>query len=353
MKILYLFNRVRVGLEDKIVQKRDHDGHFFGLFRLASHGVKAEYLEIEQFVPVWFARFLRTRVLNVHYIHLPLFLKMRKYDFVFTSTALGSLFVKAFLGLKRPRWVIFDYGLKGMMGTGVRLKQRALKFMVGRSDGIITISPGEARDMRDMFPKLADKIEFLHLGVDTRFFTPDFELKEEEFALSPGRDPGRDLRTLAGATHGLVPEIKITAREWDPNKFGAAGRHIKRYDFSPVELREQYKRARLVILPLNMQGGLNDAMGCSTLVESLAMGKAIIATRTETVSAYITHGENGWLVPEGSEGALREAVNLLWNDEALRRRLGRAAREFAEEFCSADIFAHDLANYFKKNINHE
>lgn len=347
MKILYLFNRVRVGLEEKIAHGADHDGHFFGMFRLAKYGIQGEYLEIEQYLPIRLARFLRTHVLNIHYIHLPLFLKMMKYDIVFTSTAFGSLFVKAILGLKRPKWIVFDYGIKGMLGQGITLKQRALKFMIGRCDGMVTLSPGEQRAMCETFPELADNITFFHLGVDTTFFTPDFENKEEEFILSPGRDPGRDLRTLALATADIVPEVKITTSRWNPDAFQAA-KHLKHYNFSPVELREQYRRAKLIVLPLNTKGGLNDSMGCSTLVESLAMGKAIIATRTETVEAYITHGENGWLVPEGDADALRKAVALLLGDQALRRRLGQAARKFAVDYCDADIFARDLADYFKR-----
>jgi len=347
MKVLYLFNRVRRGLHEEIVRKRDHDGHFFGMYRLARYGIQAEYIELEQFVPAWLARYLRTRLLNIHYVHLPFFFTMRRYDFVFTSTAFGSLLVKALLRLKRPRWIVLDYGLRGMIARGVTLKQRALRYMLGRTDGIITLSPGEAKAMKEVFPELADRIRFLYLGVDTAFFTPDPARLEEDFILSPGRDPGRDLRTLALATAGLVNDVRVTSRWWNPDALGAKGTHVKRYTLSPLELREQYQRAKLIVLPLNMTGGLNDAMGCSTLVESLSMGKAIIATRTETVEAYLTHGENGWLVPPGDEEALREAIELLWNDTALRRRLGRSAREFAVTHCAADTFARNLAEYLR------
>ena len=360
MKILYLFNRVRTGLEEKISSGNDHDGHFFGMFRLKQQGIEAEYLELEQFFSAGTARFIRRHILNIHYVHLLLFLKMRKYDVVFSSTAFGSLFVKAVLSLKRPKWVEFDYGIKSMIGSGQTLKQKILKFMVGRADGIITISPGEKNAMIAFFPHLDGCIEYIPLGVDTAFFTPDFSAEnasEENFILSPGRDPGRDVRILAEATKGLAVvsdglacEVKITAREGNIKKLGTLPEHVKRYDFSPLELRDEYRRAKLVIIPLTTKGGLNDAMGCSTLVEAMAMGKAVIATATETMSAYITHGENGWLVPEGDAGALRLAIEKLLGDRELRLRLGRSAREFAVTECSADIFAGRLGIYFKKNF---
>lgn len=354
MKILYLFNRVRVGLEEKIIRGEEHDGHFFGMFRLRKFGLEAEYLEIEQFLPLAWAQFIRTKIFNVHYVHLPLFFQMRRYDFVFTSTALGTLFLKTFFNLKKPKWVVFDYGIRGMIGNGKTIKQKALKFMINKSDGIITISPGERDVMKEMFPKLAGKIIFLPLGVDTNFFKPGDQNKtQEDFIFSPGRDPGRDLKTLATATQNIIPEVKVTTRASRLAKLGKLADHVKCYDFSTLELRRQYQLAKLFILPLDDTGGLNDAMGCSTLVEAMAMGKAIIATETETVSAYITHGENGWLVPARDPAALRAAITKLLADDALRERLGRAARESAVKNCSADIFAQNLANYFKQNINHE
>ncbi|MDD3531279.1 MAG: glycosyltransferase [Candidatus Pacebacteria bacterium] len=348
LSVLYLFNRVRTGLTEEIARGKDHDGHFFGMFRLAKYGVHGEYFEIEQFLPYRFAQFLRTHFLNIHFVHLPLFFKMRAYDIVFTSSAFGSLLLKALLGLSRPRWVVFDFGLASMLGAGATLKQRVLAFMLRRADGIITLSPGERDSMRARFPSYLDAIQYFPLGVDTAYFAPDRSVEEGDFILSPGRDPRRDLSTLVLASEGIVPEVKVTSRHYDASTLGSAGAHITRHEFSPLELREEYRRAKLIVLPISTADGLNDSSGCSTLVEAMAMGKAIIATHTETMAAYITHGENGWLVPEKDVQALREAVELLWHDGGLRRRLGQAAREFAVRECSADLYAGRLADYFKK-----
>lgn len=351
MKVLYLFNRVRKGLDKEIFSGQDHDGHFFGMFRLGKHGIRAEYLEIEDFFSARFAKFIRNNILNVHYIHLPFFLKMRRYDIIFSSTALGSLFLKTVLGLTYPRWVVFDYGIKSMIGSGQTTKQKIFKYMIAKVDGVIAISPGEKRAMINLFPHMSERIEYIPLGVDISFFKPDFMLEEEGFILSPGRDSGRDLLTLVAATKDLGYQVKVTAWPGNIEKLGISAEYLKRCDLSPTELREEYRRARIIVLPLDTKNGLNDAMGCSTLVEAMAMGKAIIATQTETMSAYITHGENGWLVPEGDAGLLREAVVKLMNDHELRRQLGRAARDFVVNNCSADIFASRLAAYFKNNFS--
>ena len=62
------------------------------------------------------------------------------------------------------------------------------------------------------------------------------------------------------------------------------------------------------------------------LVEAMAHGKAIAATRAGGIPEIITDEENGLLVEPGDSKALAAAIHRLIRDEALARRLGRAAR---------------------------
>ena len=67
-----------------------------------------------------------------------------------------------------------------------------------------------------------------------------------------------------------------------------------------------------------------------SVVEFLAKGKAIVATRLPGTGEAIEHGEHGILVPPGDGDALARAVAELLADPARRRRLGQAARKRAE-----------------------
>jgi glycosyltransferase involved in cell wall biosynthesis len=347
MKVLYLFNRVRYGAEGKIGSGEDQDGHFFGMYRLRNHGIDAEYVELEQYIPERMAGWLREHVLNIYFAHLPLFPKMLSYDVVFTSTAFISQLANALWPFSKPKWVMFDFGLDGMLGGGTMFKQKLLRYMIRRSAGIITISKKEESRMKNMFPKIAQNIVFLPLGVDTAYFKPDASVPEEHFIFSPGRDPGRDFKTLAAATAASKMPVKITARPWNIKSLQPLPSNFSHHDFAPKELVEEYKKAELFVLPLKLDGGVNNAMGCSTLVEAMAMGKAIIATRTETTESYIEHGVNGILVPEKDEAALRSAIDDLVASPSKRAELGKRAREWAGAHCDADIFASSLAGYFK------
>ena len=67
------------------------------------------------------------------------------------------------------------------------------------------------------------------------------------------------------------------------------------------------------------------------LFEYLAMGKGIVASRLGQVAEVIMDGENGLLVEPGDASALARAIEKLAQDEALRARLGAAARQTAIE----------------------
>jgi glycosyltransferase involved in cell wall biosynthesis len=68
----------------------------------------------------------------------------------------------------------------------------------------------------------------------------------------------------------------------------------------------------------------------NSVVEFMAAGKAIIATRLPGVAEAITHDEEGWLVAPESTEELTAAMSRLLEDASLRERLGAAARRRAE-----------------------
>src|SRR5207302_11119900 len=62
-----------------------------------------------------------------------------------------------------------------------------------------------------------------------------------------------------------------------------------------------------------------------TVVEALAVGTPVIATRTGGVAEVVEDGRNGLLVPAGDAEALAAAVRRYFGDDELRARLRDAA----------------------------
>ena len=70
-------------------------------------------------------------------------------------------------------------------------------------------------------------------------------------------------------------------------------------------------------------------------MEAQAFGVPVLATDVSGIPELVTHGENGWLVPERDPRALAEAIALLVRDDALRGTLGEAgANSVRKKFSS-------------------
>jgi glycosyltransferase involved in cell wall biosynthesis len=77
----------------------------------------------------------------------------------------------------------------------------------------------------------------------------------------------------------------------------------------------------------------------NTLLEALAAGKAIAASRIAGIPEVVRDEENGLLVPEQDSQALRSALARLIADATWRGRLARAARETAVQQLSWEATA--------------
>jgi glycosyltransferase involved in cell wall biosynthesis len=75
----------------------------------------------------------------------------------------------------------------------------------------------------------------------------------------------------------------------------------------------------------------------SVVHEGMSRGKPVIGTDHGGHSDMIVDGENGRLVPPGDVYALTQAMRELIEDPALRDRLGRAARDRAQQFSSEAV----------------
>ena len=68
-----------------------------------------------------------------------------------------------------------------------------------------------------------------------------------------------------------------------------------------------------------------------TVLEAMAMGRAIITTDAPGCRETVTEGENGFLVPVKSVDQLTEAMCRFVEDPDLVANMGRRSREIAEE----------------------
>jgi len=79
--------------------------------------------------------------------------------------------------------------------------------------------------------------------------------------------------------------------------------------------------------------------GITSLLEAMAMGKAVVVTRTEGQTDVVIDGTTGLYVAPGDTQGWRTALARLRDDAALRARLGRNARAWVMANASLVLWA--------------
>jgi glycosyltransferase involved in cell wall biosynthesis len=113
-------------------------------------------------------------------------------------------------------------------------------------------------------------------------------------------------------------------------KHGLENRVTLKGGMTHAELPEAYRQAHLVVVP-SIQDQTGDRDGLPNVVlEALASGRAVVASRISAIGSAITHGETGLLVAPGDSLAIAAALEKLYPRPALREQFGRNGRERVE-----------------------
>jgi glycosyltransferase involved in cell wall biosynthesis len=143
-----------------------------------------------------------------------------------------------------------------------------------------------------------------------------------------GGGTGRDFASLIEALRDTDVPLRIVT--FTPRTLGWSGPLPSNVEVEwqlplPAFLKRMAS-ARAVVVPL--RDPLSD-FGQTTLVQALALGKPLVATRAPGTVDYVHHGRQGLLVEAGDVAGYRDAVLRLYVDEALRRTCRRYALEQA------------------------
>jgi glycosyltransferase involved in cell wall biosynthesis len=240
-----------------------------------------------------------------------------------------------------------DFSIIGFLDKTKGRKRTIFNYIVARAGGIVTVGKWETEELKRRFPHLADHIEYIPFGVDTNFFQPQ-NIPEERLVIAVGVDPDRDWKAFFAACEGLDAKIIVAGKQRGGVEALRPPANVAITFFEPKDMVSLYAKASAVVIPLDTRSGVNDAMGCSTLYEAMAMGRPMVVSRTHHMESYITDGENGLLVPQQDAKAMREAIDKLLTDEALRKKLGTNARAYALEHLEIMKCTEKLKRFFER-----
>src|SRR5207249_11266794 len=110
--------------------------------------------------------------------------------------------------------------------------------------------------------------------------------------------------------------------------------------FSQFDLRQLYADSRFMVMPLH---NVNFQAGVTAILEAMAMGRAVICTKTLGQTDVIVHGETGIYIPPGNPQALRTAIEYLLDNPHEAERMGQAGRRLVQQTMSLDCYVERLS----------
>jgi D-inositol-3-phosphate glycosyltransferase len=245
--------------------------------------------------------------------------------------------------------------------TDLRIESEAE--IIAGADRVICATEQERTLLRQLYAASSDKISVIPLGVDLDRFRPGEQedarralgLDDERIILFVGRiEPLKGLDILISAAALLesdvecsvlivggdessiaeVAELQELAREKGIEQRVAFVGAVD-HDMLPL----YYNAADLCVVPSHYESfGL-------VAVEAMASGVPVVASRVGGLAGTVKDGETGYLIPWLCPEPFAERIELLLENEPLRRNLGESAREAVGRYRWENVAAAVLDVY--------
>jgi glycosyltransferase involved in cell wall biosynthesis len=267
----------------------------------------------------------------------------------------------------KPRHVCLSHYLSTMS------KRSLFRLGAGqRIDTLITHSTSQSRVAIETLGMPASKVALLPYFADERFWDPTLAKPDTSASCPMICSAGlefRDYTTLIAAARNLDVDVRIgAASHWAKhNAFGAsadlpANVTVSAYNYQ--QLRDLYASARFVVVPLR---DVDNQAGITTILEAMAMGKAVVVTRTRGQTDVIRDWRSGatapppgflatselaqtlgalptgWYVQPNDFNDLRDAISYLLAHPEVTDEMGANARRVVEGCFGLDAFVERFA----------
>jgi glycosyltransferase involved in cell wall biosynthesis len=226
------------------------------------------------------------------------------------------------------------------------------------TDALVAVSPRVRAELLELGIGRADRFEVVPLGLDLEPFA-SADRRRGELRHELGLEAGTP---LAGIVARLVPikahEVLLDAARRlggrpVPPRVVIAGDGERRAELEAMAATDGL-RGRVHFLGWRadlprIYADLDVVVLCSrnegspvALIEAMAAGRPVVATRVGGVPDVVIDGESGLLVPEDDAPALAQAIARVLDDRELARRLGAAGRQRVVERFGAERLVRDI-----------
>ena len=274
--------------------------------------------------------------------------KVNKYDLVLShgmqSGIVLCLFRKLF-GKGKYKHIVFDIGAFNSAkeeGKALKLMQFASKTL----DGVIYHTAMQKEYYEKCHPWLLKKSRYISFGTDGEFFKGSDSKKTyskktgKPYILSIGYNK-RDWDTLIKAYETLDTEVELHLLGNDSWK--SDNPKIKILPpVSVTDMKQMIEGSLFGVLPLKW---FNYSYGQMTLMQQMALGKAVIVSEVPSVKDYVQDGRDALLYPPEDAEVLAEKMKLLLEDDCLRKKLGKEATKTIKERINEKKMASEIEKF--------
>lgn len=234
------------------------------------------------------------------------------------------------LTFRRTRVVAYNFNLGSLPGG---LRKILARWAARRIDAFVVHSPSEVSPYARYLGVAESCVHFIPLQ---RGEIQEERREEEEapYLLAMG-SAHRDYETLIAAVSKLRLRTVIVTRKDIIDQLPKPDCVELRYGLSEQDCLHLLAAARLSVTPLS---NLVTASGQVTIVNSMMLGVAVVATRCPGTEGYVAEGETGLLVAPFDTAGMEGAIRFLWSDDAAREALAlrgkrHAKRHFSDPVC--------------------
>ena len=268
------------------------------------------------------------------------YLAGRRYDAIVCWEDRAALLLALLMkvtGARTPHVAIFNW-------LSSPRKAMVLRLVQSHIDRVLVYNSRQQELAISAVGLAPNKVTYIDYFVDQQFWRPMASVENTVYSLG---NEMRDYATLIEAMRGLDIPCRISARPGRAKgkrlttlgTILAGGRLPDNVSVgtprSYVEGRDLYARARFVVIPL-LPTDVDH--GGTAIMESMAMGKAVITSRVAGQVDFVVDGETGLYVAPQDPAALREAIQFLWSHPEVAARMGRAGRKRIEERYTLEQF---------------
>lgn len=329
-------------------------GKKYWFFRYFRNDVKVDVVDVRSF-PAW-ENFEKNHLRFYVWQTLKILRKLNQYDVVLSHGMQSGIVLclwRRLFGKGKYKHIVFDIGAF----NSAREEGRALKLMQYASktlDGVIYHTSSQADYYRKCHPWLLDRAEFIPFGADAEFFaemTPA-EAGKDETGAEKDRQPyilcigynKRDWNTLLKAFGRVKTDVQL--RLLGKEDIVCQDERVKAAGFVPVtELKKQIAGSLFGVLPLR---AFNYSFGQMTLLQQMAMGKAVIAADVPSLRDYMKDGETVLCYPPEDADALADRLRTLLEQPDRRTEIGRRAAEEIRQRLNEKTMAAEIETFINK-----